>query len=115
MPFQRGNREQLKGDHQTGRRFRQQLIAALNEADGNATKLRRVAEALIAKAIEGDLPAIREVMDRVDGRVPQSIAAVIDAAASTAPVVDMSFLHTEERVLMKQLLERRLGAEGSVG
>jgi hypothetical protein len=35
--------------------------------------LRRVADRLIDKAEQGDLPSIRELVDRLDGRPPQSI------------------------------------------
>lgn len=35
--------------------------------------LRAVASALIAKAAMGDVPAIKEVADRLDGKVPQGI------------------------------------------
>jgi hypothetical protein len=36
--------------------------------------LRQVAAALIAKAIEGDMQAIRELADRTDGKVAQVVA-----------------------------------------
>ena len=39
----------------------------------NSKRLRLVAESLLAKAIEGDVPAIRELGDRIDGKVPQGI------------------------------------------
>ena len=70
--FQPGNKEQLKGNRQKPKIITQNLIAELKDAEG--TKLRRVVQALIARAIEGDVQAIREVMDRVDGKVPQGIA-----------------------------------------
>lgn len=35
--------------------------------------LRQVAQALIAKAQAGDVAAIREIADRLDGKVPQAI------------------------------------------
>lgn len=52
---------------ETGR-FRAALLAALEEKDGNATRLQRVAETLVALALEGELPAIREIRDVVDGK-----------------------------------------------
>jgi hypothetical protein len=44
-----------------------------DKIDGVPTKrLRRVANALILKAIEGDVPAIKEINDRIDGKVAQT-------------------------------------------
>jgi hypothetical protein len=42
--------------------------------------LRLVAQALIAKAAEGDVPAIKEIADRLDGKVPQGIENGEDGA-----------------------------------
>jgi hypothetical protein len=47
------------------------LKRALLQADGN--KIRAIAEALIEKAASGDVSAIREIGDRVDGKPTQSI------------------------------------------
>jgi ribosomal protein L17 len=46
------------------------LIAALEgtAAGADATNLRRIVDSLVDKAIDGDLPAIREIFDRVDGK-----------------------------------------------
>lgn len=52
---------------ETGR-FRAALLAALEKKDGNTTRLQRVAETLVALALEGELPAIREIRDVVDGK-----------------------------------------------
>jgi hypothetical protein len=35
--------------------------------------LRRVADVLLSKAYDGDMQAIKELADRVDGKVPQGI------------------------------------------
>ena len=47
------------------------LKRALMQADGN--KIRAIAEALIEKAASGDVSAIREVGDRLDGKPTQQI------------------------------------------
>ena len=47
------------------------LKRALMQADGN--KIRAIAEALIEKAASGDVSAIRELGDRVDGKPTQQI------------------------------------------
>ena len=48
------------------RTISRQLISALNEAahDGNTTKMRKFVDNLIAKAIEGGVPAIKEMRRR---------------------------------------------------
>lgn len=54
--------------------FANMLRIAINEAtEEGGTKLRQVADALVSKAISGDVPAIKEVADRLDGKVPQGI------------------------------------------
>ncbi len=60
--------------------FANMLRIAINEAheDGN-NKLRAVAEALVSKAMTGDVQAIKEVADRLDGKVPQGIVGDDDA------------------------------------
>ncbi|MCY1741167.1 hypothetical protein [Ensifer sp. SL37] len=50
------------------------LNIAIKEAtESGGTKLRAVADALIEKAISGDVAAIKEVADRLDGKVPQGV------------------------------------------
>jgi hypothetical protein len=53
--------------HVTSREpFRGSSFSALNEAahDGNTTKMRKLVDNLIAKAIEGGVPAIKEMRRR---------------------------------------------------
>jgi hypothetical protein len=53
--------------------FRDALRMEIADADGNHKRLRRIATALLRKASEGYVDAIREVADRLDGKVPQAI------------------------------------------
>lgn len=54
--------------------FANMLRIAINEAHvSGGNKLRAVADALVEKAMSGDVPAIREIGDRLDGKVPQGI------------------------------------------
>lgn len=54
--------------------FANMLNIAINEAgEKGGTKLREVADALVAKAITGDVAAIKEIADRLDGKVPQGV------------------------------------------
>lgn len=55
--------------------FANMLNIAIKEAvEGKEhTKLRAVADALVGKAMSGDVAAIKEVADRLDGKVPQGV------------------------------------------
>jgi hypothetical protein len=55
--------------------FANMLNIAIKEAveGSDKTKLRAVADALVDKAISGDVAAIKEVADRIDGKVPQAV------------------------------------------
>lgn len=53
--------------------FRDALRIAIADADDNPRKLRKIAEKLYDKAAEGDVAAIKEIADRLDGKVPQGI------------------------------------------
>lgn len=54
--------------------FANMLNIAIKEATGSGgTKLRAVADALVEKAMSGDVQAIKEVADRLDGKVPQAV------------------------------------------
>lgn len=75
MAFQPGNQEHKKADRKKPRIITQQLISALNEPfDGDITKMRKVVDGLVAKAIDGDVQATKEILDRVDGKVPQPVS-----------------------------------------
>jgi len=72
MPFQPGNQEAKKATRE--RPFAAMLKVAINEAAlQGGTKLRAVAEALVNEAIDGNVAAIKEIADRLDGKVPQGI------------------------------------------
>jgi hypothetical protein len=60
--------------------FTRALMQALYErADakprplGDYKKIDRIVQALISKGLEGDVPAIREIAERIEGRVPTPI------------------------------------------
>lgn len=71
MPFEPGNQEAKKANHTKRRMITQKLIARLNDAEGR--ELDRIVGAIIAKASEGDVPALKEIFDRVEGKVTQPI------------------------------------------
>lgn len=75
--------------------FAAMLRIAINEAGEKpgTTRLRDIADALVTKAAEGDIPAIKEVADRLDGKVPQAVIGDEDnplhfVAAITRTIVD---------------------------
>lgn len=72
MPFEPGNQEQRKGHK--GKPFRDALRIAVNRAEGGDEKaIQRLADALVAQGLGGDVTALKEIADRLDGKVPQAI------------------------------------------
>lgn len=55
------------------RPFAEAINRAIAQDDGK--RLRAIAESLLTKAAEGDISAIKEFADRVDGKVMQQIEA----------------------------------------
>jgi hypothetical protein len=78
--------------------FANMLNIAIKEAnEQGTTKLREVADALVKEAIAGNVQAIKEVADRLDGKVPQAlvgdsegdpIAVTVTRIEIVAPDVD---------------------------
>lgn len=73
--------------------FADALRMELAAAGEDRKALRSIARRLIAKADEGDMQAIKEVADRLDGKVPQ---AVIGGSDDDPPLV-----HRIERVIVR--------------
>ena len=74
MPFEPGQSGNPNGRPKAERAFANMLRIAIKEAhDDGRDKLRAVADALVTEAIKGDIPAIREIADRLDGKVAQAI------------------------------------------
>lgn len=68
MTFQPGQ----SGNPTGGRKdkpWRDALSIALKDGDGQ--KLRRIADKVVSLASEGDMAAVKEIADRMDGKVPQ--------------------------------------------
>lgn len=53
--------------------FREALLMELKAAGEDHKALRQIARAIIGKASDGDIQAIKEIADRMDGKVPQGI------------------------------------------
>mgnify|MGYP001558274504 CR=1 FL=1 len=84
MPFQPGNTEGAKS--RKAKPYADALRIAIMEASEDKTKLRAIAEKHVALAIAGDMQAIKEIADRLDGKVPQAIAG-IDEDEQLTPLV----------------------------
>lgn len=52
-------------------------------AQGDADRLRKIAEKLLDKAAEGDMQAIKELGDRLDGRAHQTLDANVSGSLTT--------------------------------
>lgn len=64
------------GPTASARMFKRAITAKIHEPikrGSPRTHMDAIANALIKKAKEGDVAALREVMDRVDGKVPQGV------------------------------------------
>lgn len=62
--------------------FANMLNIAIREAhDEGRDKLRAVADALVQEAIGGNVVAIKEIADRLDGKVPQAVIGDDDSDA----------------------------------
>jgi hypothetical protein len=68
MPFAKGQSGN-PGGRPKDKPFAEALRMELKAAGKDHRALRKIARALIAKAEDGDLPAIREIADRLDGKV----------------------------------------------
>lgn len=51
---------------------------AIVQRDGK--KLRKLADAIVDKALDGDVSALKEIGDRLDGKPHQSVSATVDAS-----------------------------------
>lgn len=70
------------------------LRRAITQGDGE--KLRRIADALIAKAEDGDMAAIRELGDRLDGKPAQAIVGADGGAVLFSTVVRKVIDHAND-------------------
>ena len=84
---------------------------------GDPLRLRRIAEKLAEKAEEGDLAAIREVADRLDGKPPQAHTGgdAGDLVVVIRKLTDITVPHGElcdaDRVGPDQFTVKRLAAK----
>jgi hypothetical protein len=68
MPFEKG-KSGNPGGRPKGKPFRDALMMEIKTAGDDHRVLRKIAAALLAKAANGDVPAINSLADRTDGKV----------------------------------------------
>ncbi len=75
MPFAPGQSGNPGGKTKSQKMFRDALVVALKRASADGVEaIQAVADGLVSKAIAyRDVQAIREIADRIDGKVPQAI------------------------------------------
>lgn len=77
--------------------FKEALLLAVKRTEGDKTQLAHIAEALVKKAKDGDVPAINSVADRLDGKATQPIGG-----DDEAPPIRARF----ERVIIDSATDR---------
>lgn len=87
----------MAGNANSGRKqekpFRDALRLELAAADKDGRGLRAIARKLIEAAEEGKMDAIKEMADRIDGKVPQAIAGDEENP--------LNFVHTITRQIVR--------------
>lgn len=91
MPFAKGQSGN-PGGRKSEKPWRDALMLAVNEAteDGDKKKLRKMADALVEQAIGGDVAAIKEIGDRIDGKPKQQIEHSGDAENPVAVAISVA-------------------------
>lgn len=75
-----GGQPDNKNSAKSNRLWAETIRRAVTQADGK--KLRDIADKLIEKAAEGDIQAIKELGDRLDGKSIQSVDAKVDTTVT---------------------------------
>lgn len=77
------------GGRKSDKLMRDAIRLALHRTDAEGTKkITRVAEALVDAAVAGDIQAIKEINDRMDGRPPQAHVGGNDSDAPIKLVIE---------------------------
>jgi hypothetical protein len=96
MPFEPGNSGNPKGQIRA-KEFAQNLRIAVAEAHAKGgTKLRALADKLVEEGLSGNVHALKEIADRLDGRVPQAITVDQEERIKFIAVVPQKASTTEE-------------------
>ena len=79
MPFEKGKSGNSRGRPPRGQSFADAVrIAVLERGADGRTKLRQLATVLVDKGVGGDIQAIREVAERLDGKAKATIESQVE-------------------------------------
>lgn len=83
------------------------LRIAVNEAaeDGNGKKLRAMADKVVQLALEGDMQAIKEIGDRLEGK-PAQRTEIVGEGGGPVQTIDLSKLSDKELDALDRLVSR---------
>lgn len=80
MSFEKGNT--LAKGRRSPKPFSDALRLAINETVGDKTKLRLIADKLVDEAVEGNVMAIKELCNRLEGRPAQTVHNITEDVRS---------------------------------
>lgn len=87
MPFQPGQSGNPNGAPKRAKLWREAIDRAIKRREQDDPQaLEKLADKLLSAVEQGDIAAMKEFGDRVDGKVPQAIAG-IDEDEQLAPIV----------------------------
>jgi len=90
MPFVKGQSGNPHG-RRVEKVWRDAVFKAVNErAEDGQKYLNRIAQRLVLVADQGDVPAIKEIADRLDGKAVQQIAGDTDDGALVVKIVRLA-------------------------
>ena len=91
-----------KGNNHSNKENRMPAERLRMELKQNPEKVKKIIQALIDKAISGDMAAIREVFDRVDGKVVNQVSAVV---VDNSPIYVVTGVDPDTPTLVKSYSE----------
>lgn len=97
-PFKPGQSGNPGGRPKT-KPFKEAIRRAVEAAGDDTGKLDMLALALYSKALEGDVSALKEIADRLDGKVPQGIIGGDDddPAVKVINRIERMIVHPQDR------------------
>lgn len=108
MPFKPGQSGNPRGRAPRGQTFAETLRTELAAERAGLTNRERIARVVVAKAVKGDLDAVKWIVERIDGKVPDRVEADVDARF--APAID-----ERTRLAVLAHAARRRGLVGGAG